>query len=81
MTLLGLMSVDDDGSLASGKSFIKPAQVKKITQLALETGTDLSMLLSHYGVPMLKDMLEDTAKDAIKTLELKKQKGVKNGTN
>ena len=82
MTLLGLMSVDDDGAVASGTIFVKPAQIKKITGLILETNADNTKFLKAYGVPSIKDMTYDTAEQAIKTLEMKKAKmGEQNGTN
>ena len=81
VTMLSLQQTDDDGANASGQSFIKPRQIKQITELALETNTDMQKFLSHYRVSMIKDMWESTAQDAIKTLTLKKEKGVQNGAN
>ncbi len=74
VTLLGLQAVDDDGAVASGQSFAKPAQIKKINALLIETETDGQKFLSHYKVNAVKDLYELTADDAIHTLELKKSK-------
>lgn len=74
VALLGITQEDDDGSMAAGQKFATPAQIKKITALITETGADTQKLLKAYGVPMVKDMLEETANAAIKALELKKSK-------
>ncbi len=77
VSLLGITQQDDDGSIASGQVMASPAQIKKITNLMLETGIDATEFLSRYGVKMVKDMYEGTAIEAIKTLELIKEKQCK----
>ena len=74
VSLLGIAQTDDDGSVGSGQAMVKPAQIRKITKLALDTNTDMAKFLAHYRVQMVKDMYEGNAMDAIKTLELKLEK-------
>ena len=81
VSLLGITQKDDDGSLASGQSFAKPAQIKRITSLIMETGTDAQAVLTRYRVEAWKDLYAANADDLIKTLEIKKNKGGKDGTN
>ncbi len=74
MALFGLQAVDDDGSAAVSQHFITPKQIKEITKLMMETGTDANKFLSHYRVSAIKDMLEPAAVNAIATLKIKKEK-------
>ncbi len=78
LTMLGMQTIDEDGNTASGATFIKPAQIKKINELILETKTDAQALMQHYRISAIKDLHEHTANDVIKTLTLKKEKGMKN---
>ena len=78
VSLLGLEAEDDDGSIASGQSFAKPAQIKKITSLIMETGTDAQVIMSKYRVSAWKDLYSGNADELIDNLELVKSKGVKN---
>lgn len=81
LTTLGLKVVDDDGNEASGKVFVKPVQIKQINELILQTKTNTKDFLKYFHVPSVKDLTDVAAKQAIKTLTLKKEKGAKNGTN
>jgi hypothetical protein len=74
LSMLGLQAVDDDGSQASGKTFIKPAQIKRINELILETKTKAADFLGHYHVQAVKDLDQTMADQAEKTLKLKKEK-------
>ena len=79
LAMLGLQAVDDDGGEASGKTFVKPAQIKRIQTLLMDTGTKAPAFLGHYQVQAIKDMTQDVADQAEKTLQLKKDKmGVQN---
>ena len=76
ITMLSLETVDDDGSGASGQSFAKPAQIKKINTLMLECGVNATETLRQKGVSAVKDLYEGNALDLIKSLEsIKKMKG------
>ncbi len=77
MTMLGLQSVDDDGANASGTTFAKPKQIKTINELLLATKTDTVKFLQYFHVDAVKNLTEQAANAAIKTLTLKKEKGVK----
>ena len=74
MALMGLQSVDEDGAIASGTVFIKPKQIKEINELLLQTKSDATKFLSYFGVPSVKDLTEQAAIQAIKTLNLKLEK-------
>lgn len=76
MTLLGLQAVDDDGSATTGNVFAKPKQIKIINELMLATKTDTAKFLQYFHVASVKDLTEQAAIQAIKTLTLKKEKGV-----
>jgi hypothetical protein len=79
LAMLGLQAVDDDGGEASGKTFVKPAQIKRIQTLLMDTDTKAPAFLGHYQVQAIKDMTQDVADQAEKTLQLKKDKmGVQN---
>jgi len=78
LAMLGLQQVDDDGAAASGKVFAKPAQIKLINKLMLETKTEAANFLGYFHVGAVKDLTEDAAVQAIKTLTLKKEKGKEN---
>ena len=77
MALMGLQSVDEDGAIASGTVFIKPKQIKADNELYLQTKTNATKFLSYFGVPSVKDLTEQAAIQAIKTLNLKLEKEVK----
>ena len=77
LTTLGLKVVDDDGNEAAGKVFIKPAQIKEVNELILKTKTNTKDFLRYFGVPSVKDLTEQAAIQAIKTLNLKLEKEVK----
>ncbi len=74
LTICGLMAVDDDGSMASGLSFAKPRQIKEINELILYTKTDTNKFLQVFHVDSIKNLREDAAVQAIKTLNIKKEK-------
>lgn len=76
LAMLGLQAVDDDGSIASGNVFVKPAQIKRIQALLLETNTKAENFLGHYHVQAIKDLDQVMADQAEKTLNIKKEKGV-----
>jgi len=81
MTTLGLQSVDDDGGVASGTVFIRPKQIKEINELILATKTDTVKFLQYFHTDAVKNLTEQAAIQAIKTLTLKKEKGAKDGTD
>ncbi len=80
MTACGLQAVDEDGNIASGSVFAKPKQIKEINELVLKTKTDTAKFLTYFHVGSVKDLTEQAAIQAIKTLQLKLDKEVKDGT-
>ena len=81
LSMLGLQTVDDDGSTASGTVFARPRQIKEINELILKTKSDATKFLQYFHVDSVKNLTEQAAIQAQKTLELKLSKGVKDGTN
>jgi hypothetical protein len=75
VAMLSLETVDDDGSTATGQSFVKPKQIKQINTLVLEVGLKVDDILKRYGVNAIKDLYESNAVDLIANLE--KIKGAK----
>ncbi len=81
MTALGLQAVDDDGAEASGTVFARPRQIKEINELILKTKSDAVKFLQFFQVDAVKNLTEQGAIQAIKTLTLKLAKDGKDGTN
>lgn len=69
VTMLSLQTGDDDGAAASGQSFARPAQIKKITKLILDTNTDMTEVLRRYEVKAIKDLYEGNASQLLANLE------------
>ena len=78
LSMLNLQTEDDDGAVASGQSYAKPAQIKKITSLILESGLSSENVLGRYGVQSVKDLWTSTADELIANLENVKDKKCKN---
>lgn len=74
MTACGLQAVDEDGNTASGNVFAKPKQIKEINELILKTRTDTAKFLQYFHVDAVKNLTEQAATQAIKTLQLKLDK-------
>ena len=81
LAALGLQTVDEDGNVASGTVFIKPKQIKEINELMLKTKTDTQKFLQYFHVDAVKNLTEQAAIQAIKTLQLKAKKEDEDGTN
>ena len=81
LSALGLQVVDDDGSVASGTVFAKPKQIKEINELILKTKSDATKFLQYFHVDSVKNLTEQAAVQAIKTLKIKLEKEEKDGTN
>jgi len=81
LSMLGLQAVDEDGAMASGTVFARPKQIKEINELILATKTDTVKFLQFFHVDAIKNLTEQAAIQAIKTLTLKKEKGSQDGTN
>lgn len=81
MTACGLQAVDDDGATASGTVFAKPKQIKEINELILKTKTDASKFLQYFHVDSVKNLTEQAAIQALKTLKLKLDKESKDESN
>ncbi len=81
LAALGLQVVDDDGGAASGTVFIKPKQIKEINELILKTKTDTQKFLQYFHVDAVKNLTEQAAIQAIKTLQLKANKEGEDGTD
>ena len=77
MAMLNLQAEDSDGNIESGNVYIKPKQIRTINELLLQTKSDATKFLSYFGVPSVKDLTEQAAIQAIKTLNLKLEKEVK----
>ena len=75
LTLLGLQTVDDDGGVASGTVFVKPKTIKEINELILKTKTDSTKFLQYFHVDAVKNLTEQAGIQALKTLNLKLEKG------
>ncbi len=69
LSMLNLQTEDLDGAAASGQSFVKPAQIKKINSLILESGLSAENVLGRYGVQAVKDLWASTADELIANLE------------
>ncbi len=69
VALMGIAQTDDDGSIASGQSFIKPRQIKQITKMIMDLELEMDNILRRYGVSAIKDLYEGNAAELIVNLE------------
>jgi hypothetical protein len=62
-------SANDDSRPRNSSDFLTPAQVKYITKLIAETGSDLQKVLDYFGIARIEDIARSEASRVIRSLE------------